>query len=100
MGGAFAQDASALTVDTYWPVERVLIDTGIENIVIAEALIKGGDYLHDDLGITYQESVWNSSFLIVGLRNPDTREGLVIFQSAKNIGNVLKTWCRGGVRIS
>ena len=89
MGGAFAQDASSLTVDTYWPVERVLIDTGIENIVIAEASIKGGDSLHDDLSITYQESVLNASFLIVGLRNPDTREGLVIFQSAVGLGNIL-----------
>lgn len=81
MGGCFAQEENSSTVDTYWPTQRVLVSNGVQNSILAETSIFGGDSQHDELAVEMQASTFAVSHLIAGLRQRlESRAGLLVLQ--------------------
>lgn len=80
MGGCFSQNEAGQSVDSYWPAEKVKIDTGVQNIIIADCSVAGGDHTHDELSIIYQVDDFGDSFAVGGLRPVSGRKGFALFQ--------------------
>ena len=85
MGGCFAQDETSRTVDTYWVAEKLHLDSGVQNVVIASVPFSGGDSRNDVFRITYQADFYDTSYLIAGLRPVEGKVGILIYQGSAEV---------------